>query len=220
MMRATMALKNIGIDPIYWKVWWEAIQKGYDAKDLLYSVGPDQVESKTFLVKNLPYEALLSFDQVNVHIYGGWFGYPLIEMLLEKLDINKITNIDCDNSAIALSRKYTNLKNLDHKVFFREHRAEEPLDDGSNKDKDVRLVINTSSEHMPDLPVLIKNKNYKDRCIFALQSNNMEYVDDHINCSTNLDNFIEKSKLTKIFFADSFKMKNGYDRYTVIGNHE
>ena len=48
----------------------------------------------------------------------------------------------------------------------------------------------------------------------------MEYVDDHINCSTSLDNFIEKSKLTKIFFADSFKMKNGYDRYTVIGNHE
>jgi len=220
MMRVTLALKNIGIDPIYWKVWWDALHEDYDPKVLLDSLSPNQLECKHWLIDNLPLDELRKFNNLNIHLYAGWFGYPLIDMLLEKLDINKITNIDCDNSAIALSRKYTALKNLDHKVFFREHKVEEPLNDGSNKDKDVRLVINTSSEHMPDLPELIKNKNYKDRCIFALQSNNMEYVDDHINCSTNLDNFIEKSKLTKIFFADSFKMKNGYDRYTVIGNHE
>jgi hypothetical protein len=219
-MRVTLALKNIGIDPIYWKVWWEAIQKGYDAKDLLYSVGLDQVESKAFLVKNLPYETLFSFDQVNVHIYGGWFGYPLIDMLLEKLDINKITNIDCDNSAIALCRKYTALKNLDHKVFFREHKVEEPLNDGSNKDKDVRLVINTSSEHMPDLPELIKNKNYTKNCVFILQSNNMFHIaDQHINCCNSVYEFIEKSQLKKIWFYDTIKMPNGYERYMVIGNH-
>ena len=26
------------IDPVYWKVWWEAIQKGYNPKDLMYSI--------------------------------------------------------------------------------------------------------------------------------------------------------------------------------------
>ena len=34
-----------------------------------------------------------------------------------------------------------------------------------------------------------------------------------------LDEFIKKTGLTKIWFADTYKMSNGYERYTVIGNH-
>ena len=73
---------------------------------------------------------------------------------------------------------------------------------------------------MHDLPKLIENKFYSKNCVFALQSNNMFHVkDQHINCSNNLDEFIKKSGLTKIWFADTYKMSNGYERYTVIGNH-
>ena len=43
--------------------------------------------------------------------------------------------------------------------------------------------------------------------------------DQHINCSDNLDEFVKKTGLTKIWFADTYKMSNGYERYTVIGNH-
>lgn len=212
-----MDLKNIGLDPLYWIVWWEAMEEGYDFKELLYSVGPNQLHCKSYLVEKLPYQSLFSFDEINVHIYGGWYGYPLIDMLLEKLDINRITNIDCDPSAIALCRKFTDLKNLNHKVFFKEQRVEEA--DDSIEANDARLVINTSSEHMPDLPELIKNKNYKDRCIFALQSNNMPH-EEHINCSSSLDEFILRTGLTRLFFTGEIRMVNGYDRYTVIGSHE
>lgn len=208
------------IDQDYWKVWWEAIQKGYNPKDLMYSVGPDQIESKKFLVDNIPLDEMIKFEKLNVQLYGGWYGYPLIDLLLEKFkNITKITNVDLDLDAIALSRKYTQEKNLEDLVFFKEQDVLEPLNTGSNKDKDVRLVINTSSEHMPNLPELIANKEYTDNCVFALQSNNMFHVvDQHTNCKNNLNEFIESTGLTKIWFADSYLMPNGYERYTVIGN--
>jgi hypothetical protein len=220
------------IDPVYWKVWWEAIQKGYNPKDLMYSIGPDQIESKTWLIDTLitplpgnkihsPAVELSKFENLSIHIYGGWYGYPLIDMLLEQFpNISKITNIDLDEDALALCRKFTNEKHLQDIVFFKMQDVLAPLNNGDNKDKDVKLVINTSSEHMPDLPELIANKNYGDNCMFVLQSNNMFHiVDQHINCSNSIEEFIEKSGLTKIIFANTYKMKNGYDRYMVIGNH-
>jgi len=220
------------MDQDYWKVWWEAIQKGYNPKDLMYSVGPDQLESKTWLIDTLinplPGKKIHSlavelnkFEKLSIHIYGGWYGYPLIDLLLEKFkNISKITNVDLDKDALALCRKYTNQKNLQDKVFFKLQDVLESLDTGDNKDSDVRLVINTSSEHMPDLPKLIANKDYNENCMFVLQSNNMFHViDQHINCSNSIEEFVEKSGLTKILFADSYTMPNGYERYMVIGNH-
>ena len=225
-----MDSKNTIIDPIYFNVWWEAIQKGYDAKTLLYSIGPDQLESKKHLFKLLttplpgkreycPATELYYRKDLHIQIYGGWFGYPLIDMLVDTFsNISRITNIDIDSKALDLCRKFTFEKNLSDIVFFKESDV---CKWRHHKDKDVRLVINTSSEHMPNLPELIKNKTYDKKCIFALQSNNMFHVvDQHTNCSNSLDEFVEKTGLTKIFVADTYKMQNGYERYTVIGNHE
>ena len=208
------------IDQNYWKVWWEAIQKGYNPKDLMYSVGPDQLESKKFLVDNIPLNEMNKFNPLRVQLYGGWYGYPLINLLLEKFsNIEHITNIDVDESALDLSRKYTHEFNLEEKIFLKNRNVIDKIETSHHKDKDVRLVINTSSEHMPDLPILIENKDYTDNCVFALQSNNMFHVvDQHINCKNNLNEFIESTGLTKIWFADSYLMPNGYERYTVIGN--
>ena len=225
-----MDSKNTIIDPIYFNVWWEAIQKGYDAKTLLYSIGPDQLESKNHLFKLLttplpgkreycPATELYYRKDLHIQIYGGWFGYPLIDMLVDTFsNISRITNIDIDSKALDLCRKFTFEKNLSDIVFFKESDV---CKWRHHKDKDVRLVINTSSEHMPNLPELIKNKTYDKKCIFALQSNNMFHVvDQHTNCSNSLNEFVEKTALTKIFVTDTYKMQNGYERYTVIGNHE
>lgn len=225
-----MDSKNTIIDPIYFNVWWEAIQKGYDAKTLLYSIGPDQLESKKHLFKLLttplpgkreycPATELYYRKDLHIQIYGGWFGYPLIDMLVDTFsNISRITNIDIDSKALDLCRKFTFEKNLSDIVFFKESDV---CKWRHHKDKDVRLVINTSSEHMPNLPELIKNKTYDKKCIFALQSNNMFHVvDQHTNCSNSLNEFVQKTGLTKIFVADTYKMQNGYERYTVIGNHE
>ena len=69
---------------------------------------------------------------------------------------------------------------------------------------------------MIDLPYLIKFKKYNDKCIFALQSNNMFHIDDHFNCVESVDELVEKSKLKKIIYKGKKEFDN-YERYMVIG---
>ena len=204
------------IDQDYWKVWWQALKDDYDPNTLLDSVSPNQLQSKEWLVDKIPLDEISKFKDLKIHIYGGWYGFPLIDMLLEKFDnIHSVTNIDCDETAIALCRRYAHARNVEGKVDYKLQDVKDPI----SNNESVRLVINTSSEHMPDLPTLIANKNYTDNCVFALQSNNMFHVvDQHTNCKNSLEEFVESTGLTKIWFADSYLMPNGYERYTVIGN--
>ena len=162
----------------------EVVVKAQDLQDLI-STNCNEVEMK-------------KFNDLKIHLYGGWYGYPLINLLLTKfLNIEHITNIDLDEKALDLSRKYTQTLELEHKVFFKHRDVKDKIETSYYKDKDVRLVINTSSEHMADLPDLIANKDYTPNCVFALQSNNMFHVkDQHINCSNNLDEFVKKTGLT------------------------
>ena len=217
MTRDIMDLKNIGIDSVYWKVWWDALHEDYDPKVLLDSLSPNQLECKQWLIDNLPLDELHKFKDLKIHLYGGWFGWPLIDGLMENLNnIHSITNIDIDEKAINLCRKFTYHKLLNDVVDYKIQDVMDPIDN----DEGVRLVINTSSEHMPPLPEIIKNKNYAKNCVFILQSNNMFHIaDQHINCCNSVHELIEKSQLKKIWFFDTLKMSNGYERYMLIRNH-
>jgi len=203
------------INETYRKVWWQAIAEGYSAKELLYSVSPDQIECKEWLIDELPLE-LYAKPQLKIQLLGGWYGYPLIDILMDNFNnIKKITNIDLDKSATALCRRYTNIKRLKDIVDDKTQDASLPIP----SDDSTGLIINTSSEHMPDLPILIQDRNISKECVFALQSNNMEYVEDHTNCVSSADHLVEKSGLTHILYSGTHKMNNGYERYMVIGTH-
>lgn len=199
----------------YYKVWWQAHMDGYDTKELLYSIGPDQMASKKMLVDNLPLDEIKWFETLKIEIWGGWFGYPLIDLLLEKVpNIHRITNIDIDEKALALCKRYTNVKGLSKIVEYKCQSVMDPIEGH----EDTRLVINTSGEHMPNLKQIVKNKNYKANCIFALQSNNMFHVaGQHINCVNNSTELREQSGLGTVWTELSCEMKNGYERYMVIG---
>lgn len=200
------------IDPIYWKVWWQAIAESHDAKQLLYSVSPDQLDCKKWLVDNLP---TFNHNRIKIQLFGGWYGYPLIDMLVELYgeDIKRITNIDIDPKATSLCRRFTNLKNLKDMVDEKTQDVSAELPSDSSTD----LIINTSSEHMPPLPKLIAERNFPKTCVFAIQSNNMDYVDDHTNCVSSEEELINQSGLSYIIYSGTHKMNNGYERYMVIG---
>ncbi len=208
-----MDSKIIGIDPIYWKILWQSYKGDYDTKQLLYSLGPDQMRCKTWLIDILDLLEI-KLKRGYIQLYGGWNGFPLIDMLLEIYDIRRCENIDLDPMALYTYNRYVNLKKLDTDVYI--HRNEDAgIPHG--RDRDMDLVINTSSEHMPDLPKLIKDKRYRDYCVFALQSNNMTHVDEHINCSESEEHFVKKSGLSEILYSGTEVMSNGYERYMVIG---
>ena len=90
MMMGMMDSKNI-IDPIYWKVLWNAADAGYDMKQMLDSLSPNQFESKLWLVEVL---GMFQIKEPAIQLFGGWNGFPLIDLLREEFEISLLENID------------------------------------------------------------------------------------------------------------------------------
>ena len=214
-----MDLNTTGIDSTTWKSLWYAANNNYDMIHYLDSMSPNQTESKIWLVEKI---SLILSQQKNlkIQLYGGWFGYPLCKLLYDTLNISFVENIDLDEQAIKIFKIYSESHS---------HNNIATVDDVRNsnsRDTDIDLVINSSSEHMPNLPELLKNKSYRkknqykskpDACLFALQSNNMFHVEDHINCVNNEDELAKKSGLSNIMYKGCLNMSNGYKRFMVIG---
>ena len=176
-------------------------------KAYVQSISPKQVECKQWLVDELEN---IPNDFKNIHLYGGWFGYPLVDMLNNVYEINTLTNIDCDKFATSVCYNFKNIFNHDFvKTVTKDIKDYQ-------KCLDVDLVINTSSEHMPDLPNLIENKFYDKNCVFALQSNNMFHIEDHTNCVKSIEELANKSGLNSILYKGVKKFDN-YERYMIIG---
>ena len=214
MMKDTEVLNNI-IDPFYWKFLRELSKMEYNFEQAIISLSPDQLKCKKWLADELKKirGSFLPFDNTIIQLYGGWLGYPLIDFLEDSIGIGLLENIDLDKKALKAFAKMCYYKNKKYKATYGDVKTIEKTPDWERTD----LVINTSSEHMADLPELIANKKYIKTCIFALQSNNMFYVDDHINCSISEDDFVKKSGLSRIIYKGTKVMSNDYERYMVIG---
>ena len=177
--------------------------------EFVKSISPKQIWCKKWLVDQL---TEIPHDFKNIHLYGGWFGYPIIDMLSKEYELKSLTNIDCDHNAILVNKRFS-------KEYFKHNFVEYSklkVEDYVGNFKNIDLVINTSSEHMPDLPELINNKSYSRSCVFALQSNNMFDIDDHTNCVNSKEELVEKSGLNKILYSGTQNMET-YSRFMVIG---
>lgn len=209
-----MDLRNIGVpSDIYYQILWYANLEKHDMKQVLDSMGPIQIKSKEWLVDTLA--ATVSKEIKRVQLYGGWNGYPLIDLLEEIYDIEFLFNIDIDENSNKLFKKYCKLKNKHKDKFkFLNQDVKVPY----KKDGSTDLIINCSSEHMENFPELIRNKNYKGGTIAALQSNNMFHIEDHINCCNSEDEFLEKTEIKDVLYKGTLKLSNGYERYMIIGS--
>ena len=204
-----MDMNVTGIDHAVYISMRRAIELNIDIKHFLDSFSESQVESKQWLTDLL---VMANIKNTNIQLFGGWNGILITRLLTQKLNVNRIHNIDLDEKSIRVF--------MDYRHSTSDKRLESTCGDVRTPhkyDSNIDIVINTSSEHMPDLPELIKGKQYKSNCLFALQSNNMFHIDDHINCVNNENELVEKSGLTKIRYKGALEMPNGYKRFMVIG---
>lgn len=214
-MRDIMDSNITGIEPAIHDSFNKACKLGIDFYHFLDSFSQSQVESKTWLVDSLS----LITDQATykigarIQLFGGWNGILITRLLTQNIpNIKRIHNIDLDEKSIKVFRRY--------REFTNDNRLESTCGDVRTPhkfDRGADIVIDTSSEHMPNLPEMIKDKQYKPECLFALQSNNMFHVEDHINCVNSEQELIEKSELSKVVYRGSLDMPNGYKRFMVIG---
>ena len=143
----------------------------------------------------------------------GWVVCSPSMLVNDLSSVDRITNLDIDENALHYCRLLNS--HLKYLHVLDTHCAD--VLDKHKTDIDTDLVINTSSEHMPTLHTILAKKEYKDNCLFAVQSNNMFHVPDHINCVNSEDELVENTGLKEILYKGSLDMPNGYKRFMVIG---
>ncbi len=204
----------------------QTIHEHVDRKnDILDSFSSNQCRSKSALLNEVDKLDILDANSTVV-IWGGWYGSILIPHLTNK--VKKITNIDLDDEATKISKKFfSNFENVDYICddIFKTYR---------DVYLDANLIINTSCEHMPPMKewtwfqkgALNTDSQYKhkfgspklsDDCYFAFQSNNMFDIEGHINCVNSLEEFKDQlPERAKVLHEEEVEDTRG-TRYMLVG---
>lgn len=145
----------------------------------------------------------------NVWLLGGWYGV-LSAMLFEdsRFSIGRIDSIDIDPAvtevAMLLNRPWRERFNARvGDMYGLDYAGEKP-----------DLVINTSCEHIPDLPAFLALLPPGSRVL--LQSNDYFAEPTHINCVPSLEAFAGQASLASIEYQGALPMKK-YTRFMLIG---
>lgn len=175
------------------------------------SVSPNQILCKDWLVKELFKISQLHKRPLRIEIIGSWFGWPLVEMLNENFDIERIRLYDIDPFANKVARKYAEIFEFDFEItaFDFDYWKHE-----QNCVVACELLINTSSEHMEE-NLEVFPRDYAKKPIVAVQSNNMYDEADHVNC---VDNEFELAALNGMkypIYAGSLEL-DSYERFMCI----
>lgn len=157
-------------------------------------------------------ESLLKYHKPsNVLILGSWYPTYIPYML----NANTYTCVDINDTIWDLSKQFNNQLYGQQEVSNFKYITG---DAGEWLKKDLAVydtVINTSCEHMK---FDMKDFNIVSDSIFVLTSNNYFEVKEHINCKTNLEEFVSSTGITNLIYAGE-KQLNSYTRYMVIGKY-
>jgi len=186
--------------------WMDAIRNSDDRYRTLESFWKGQVNSKIWLIDNL----LRFQDQKWEHIviHGGWNGVLASLIFNSDIEVDKITSVDidpdCEETAYTVNKRYE-----------MEGRFRAVTADMCKHVETADVIINTSCEHITQLQYYDWLHNQSNNSLYVLQSNNYFNLDEHINCSEDLKQFVEKSKLN-VVFSDRLELPK-YDRYMIVG---
>lgn len=188
--------------------WMDAIRNSEDKYRTLESFWKGQVNSKVWLIENLEQVLSAHYDKKIVSIYGGWNGVLASLIFNSELPINHITSIDIDPSC----REVASTVNKRQEI---EGRFTAVTADMCTYTQPADIVINTSCEHITQEQYAQWLDNQPDDALFVIQSNNYFELEEHIRCSTDLDDFMRMSNI-KPYWRGEFETLN-YTRYMIIG---
>ena len=175
------------------------------------SISQGQYDSNKWIVKELSKITMAHYEPLHIDIIGSWFAFPMVEMISGLFKIKQIDLFDVDENCHRVAAQYVNHFNYNYRVVQFGNAFER---------KDWRrrhIVINTSSEHMPDtLNLKSHYKDYPTSPLLVIQSNNYFDIKDHINCVKSEDELIEKNEIKNVYYKGKQSLPL-YDRFMVIG---
>lgn len=190
--------------PYYYVKRWILKNHSHLLDDYNDTISDGQIESKNWLSQSL--RSINFKEDLHIEIIGGWFGFPLIEML-SNLPIKQIDFYEIDDNCKKVLTQYIEQFNYNFRIVQFGDYFER---------KDLRrrdLIINTSCEHMKDISCM--KQFYKGNPYIALQSNNF-YEHDHVNCVDSEVELRNKNEIKVTSYMGKKKMEK-YDRFMVIG---
>lgn len=187
------------------------VGKGMRA-DISIAFNPKQIASKRWLVETLA--EVLPKPEGSVWVLGAWHGV-LGAMLLadERLVVPQLVSLDIDPDCAPIAE----ILNHRHVAAgrFRAVTADMMgLDFERVEGGRPGLVINTSCEHLDDVPGWIAT--LPAGLPLLLQSNDYVREPDHRSCVPSLDAFKAQAGLSELWFAGALPTKN-YTRFMLIG---
>lgn len=180
------------------------VDEGYeDALPVIFS--KSQVLSKIWMAEILS-KFNLNFN--NVLLVGGWLTHH--SLYLKDINYNKLFSIDPDTSINEL------IAIINPEAYVENKAINECFDYENNltfydKILEADLVINTSSEHM-DTTWFEKLK--PGTTVFI--ENNSDPIEEHINYSETLPDFLRKYPLTTTYYRGEITFPK-YKRYALYG---
>lgn len=172
-----------------------------NATSYIESFRPNQIKCKKWLI-----EEILNFKMQwdRVLVLGSWNSILLYELFSEHGNVTWFDFVDIDPEVHRHREIYFRTNNIEMNYGSIIMDATEFSDHES-----YDLIINTSCEHMPDIPAVYGP-------LYALQSNDYRSIDDHINCVDSAKHLATKNNINKIFYEDEMNMRH-YNRYMIIG---
>ena len=183
-----------------------------------------QIKSKKWLIEEV---IKLNLDLGTVFLCAGWYA-TLATMLFESsIKIDKIRSFDIDPSCVSIAEIFNkpwvledwkfksctkNILDINYDFYtygvVRSNGTICELSDCPN------TIINTSCEHIENFNIWY-NLIPKDK-IVILQTNNYGEIEDHINCSSSLEEFRTQTPMTTLLYEGELVLDK-YTRYMRIG---
>ena len=201
-----------GLDKINHEMPWKN-------EDFRKSLNPNSMEAAIWLVEEL-LKHIDNEKKLNITVLNSWLGFPLVPLLCENLNVEKINLIDVDNDALELSKVFNrhyreegvDLNHINWDVPFAFH-------DINAMESDV--VISMCAETMYPLKELT---TANPDCIFAIQNSNLIKEMYGINCMNSIEEHIKNTGIKNVQYQGSIKQKywtfdglNEFDRFMAIG---
>jgi hypothetical protein len=179
--------------------------------DLSIACNHKQIGSKQWLVAALA--ETMPRPGGPVWVLGAWYGVLGALLLQEpKLAIGEVVSLDIDPGCAPVAER------LNHRHVaagrFRTVTADMMTLDLAAQRPAPGLVINTSCEHLADVPGWLAT--LPPGLPLVLQSNDYVREPDHRSCVPSLAAFREQAGLSEVLFAGERPTKN-YTRFMLIG---
>ncbi|MCC6138538.1 MAG: hypothetical protein IT287_07885 [Bdellovibrionaceae bacterium] len=205
---------------------WNSIEK-YPQAQWKTALSYGQLRSKEWLIEkaNTTYQDK-SFS--TAFLIGGWYGLlPALWKQQSFCPIKKFRNIDSDESCLEISESVNKRWVIDDWQFKATTADALHIDYTSTQLSVLKhngeritlyetpdLIINTCCEHFSDLNAWLDR--IPEGTNIILQSNNFSSEPQHVSCSTSLENFLSKTKLSTVYYSGELPL-NEYNRYLIIG---